>query len=511
MSSPTTTNNNKPGAGETGAAGGERRGVLGAPTAAAAAAAVAAATTNNQSNNRKAVVFPVGRAGKNELRRALRGAASNPQRTIETFQRQHSLHSMMCKAFGKQPRPSDQSTTAQTTTTRASAKAATVQNPSINVESLDTDSVMEFLSHLGVSQYEVHKRISDTLLKKLEDEIKRTSSSSSSQHQQQSLLDLLQNSWAYAVAMPELRPIVWAVLKQLGAKTPHDVLLELARRADANDNSTADTNMSNPPDNVNNNSNINKGRSMLKHAEIFRPLPILLKKLVWEADFYNLIPASTSTSNERQQEANNASSSTSPTAYLEQARNTLWYQTIAPTLQQYCQNKSLVEAANRMLGVGPRERKMVTPHRRALTTTTTTMASAATAAATTAGTTPAATTAASSAGTTTTTTTALLREATGAAAATAAASSSSMAAAASASDPPSGKAIAQLRVYLSDKGGSSSSSSSRNISGSSSSYRPKLLVRTLFYRALNSTGKNRFERLYTTRSLVVFAYILMNE
>jgi Bromodomain len=473
---------------------------------ATATAAVGANKNNSTSNNtnRKSVVFPVGRAGKNELRRALRarGAASNPQRTIETFQREHSLHSMMCKAFGTQPRQQQTahpSSTSATATTRASAaKAATVQQntASSNVESLDTDSVMEFLSHLGVSQYEVHKRISDTLLKKLEDEIKRTSTSSSSQQQQQqqSLLDLLQNSWAYAVALPELRPIVWAVLRQLGEQTPHDVLLELARRADTTNDSTTtdDNNNISSSINITNNSvgSINMGRSVLKHAEIFRPLPVLLKKLVWEADFYNLIPAATAAtkttpSNEQQTDR---SSTSSPTTYLEQARHTLWYQTIAPTMQQYCQNPTLVEAANRMLGVGPRERKMVTTQRRALTTTTTTTTTTGTAggvasttttggsASAAAASTAAAATASLSATSTSagTTAAALLRGATGATSSAAAA-----AAAAAASEPPSGKAIAQLRVYLSDKGGSNNSNSSRSISGSSSSYRPKLLYALL--------------------------------
>jgi len=79
-----------------------------------------------------------------------------------------------------------------------------------SVESLDTDSVMLFLPHLGVGQFDAHKHISDTLLKQLEDEIRKT-------RPQEPLLVLLKSSWAYASTLTELaRPVVLAVLKQLG-------------------------------------------------------------------------------------------------------------------------------------------------------------------------------------------------------------------------------------------------------------------------------------------------------
>ena len=95
-------------------------------------------------------------------------------------------------------------------------------------ETLDTDSVMTFLSHLGVRQHEVHKRISDTLMKALIDEIRKSGAgggssnnngggggSMSSAHKDR-LLDLLKSCWMYATTIPELRPVLWAVLKQLG-------------------------------------------------------------------------------------------------------------------------------------------------------------------------------------------------------------------------------------------------------------------------------------------------------
>lgn len=156
-------------------------------------------STNNDNNSPKkeeAFSFQVGVAARRELRRALKQGAANPQQTIQSFQESHSLHYMFSKAFGTMSIPEAQKEKA----TRSKLEKKTT------VESLDSDSVMTFLSHLGVSQYEVHRRISDTLLKQLEDEIRKTSKS---EGKEQQLLFLLQESWSYAVRLPELRPIVW--------------------------------------------------------------------------------------------------------------------------------------------------------------------------------------------------------------------------------------------------------------------------------------------------------------
>lgn len=139
-------------------------------------------------------VFPVGPAGKRELRKALI-RSTDPAKTIASFQQKHSLHSMVARAFGTTP-------SHEYRTTRNATEKKTV-------ESLDTDSVMAFLSHLGVRQHEVHLRLSDTLLKLLQDEIRKSKS-------QESLLELLKSCWVYATTIPELRPVLWAVLKRLG-------------------------------------------------------------------------------------------------------------------------------------------------------------------------------------------------------------------------------------------------------------------------------------------------------
>lgn len=249
-------------------------------------------------------VFPVGPAGKRELRRAL-VRSTDPARTIEQFQTANSLHSMLARSFGTTPRHEYRGT-------RAAQASQTV-------ESLDTDSVMTFLWHLGVSQHEVHKRTSDTLLKELEQEIRKAKS-------KESLLELLKSCWVYATSMPELRNVLWAVLRALGSDTPLPVLTALAERGED---------------------------GSLKHQEIFDPLPPLLKRLCWEADWEARVPI------EPDAEAGD---------YLKLVQSTLLYETIAPLLQQYTTHPQLVDAANRPFVATVRERRVLTKQRRALTT-----------------------------------------------------------------------------------------------------------------------------------------------
>lgn len=312
-------------------------------------------------STKKAPIFPVGVAGKRELRKALKNASG--VEVIKKFQQSHTLHAMMALAFETQPR----------------YKIKTRSKEKETIESLDTDSVMEFLSHLGVTSYDVHKRISDTLLKQLEDEIRKTT------NDDQPLFELLMDAWVYAVALPELRPIIWAILRQLGEKTPPVVLKALAER--------------------------DEKEGSLKHEEIYRPLPALLKKLVWEADWSDRIPL------EPDEE---------PAAYLKMVSTTILYETMYPCVQQYCSNKLLVDSANFPFVTSSRDRRFATTHRRALTSTATS------------------------------------QSAPGAASLVRGANASN-----NSDQPTSGKAIAQLRLYLTDS------------SGSKSVYRPQLLYALL--------------------------------
>lgn len=331
--------------------------------------------------------FLVGQAGKREVKKLLL-RSTNPAATITNFQKTRSLHSMFARAFGTIPLHAV-----------ADGKVGEESSPSSSssdnaVESLDTDSVLTFLGHLGVSRFEVHKRIQDSLQKQLEEEIRKVGSGS-----QEPLLNLLKNCWHPATTVPELRPILWAVLKQLGEQTPLAVLNALGERES--------------PDS-----------QQLKHAEIFRPLPPLLKRLVWEADWDDKVPVS------KEVTVNN------PKEYLKLVQSTLLHVTVQPLVDKYCATEALLESAGKFFVSASSERRVLTTQRRALTHTSTTTGGVSAA----------------------TTTTALL----GKTASTGAAAQSSSS---SPSEPllNSGKAVSQLRQLLGDT------------AGGTASYRPKLL------------------------------------
>ena len=197
---------------------------------------------------------------------------------IKDFQQANSLHAMVAAAFDTQP--------------RYQAAATTRSKGKETVESLDTDSVLEFLSHLGVSHHKVNQRISDSLLKQLEDENRKTTDD-------KPLLDLLSDVWGYAVKFKQvqLRPIIWSILRKLGEKTPPAVLQALAER---------------------------DAEGHLKNEALYNPLPPLLQKLVWEADWTERIPRETDME---------------PTTYPEKVSETILFRTMNPCVTHYCTNK----------------------------------------------------------------------------------------------------------------------------------------------------------------------------
>jgi hypothetical protein len=251
------------------------------------------------SNNTSKRSFPIGAAGKREVRNLLR-ATTDPAFTIREFQTTHSLHAMFAKAFQTFP--------------KHEAKGEKEEE----IESLDTDSVLTFLHHLGVKQYEVHKRIADALRTNLEDEIRKVKKT-------EPLLNLLKSCWQYSTTVPDLRPVLWAVLKQLGSDTPVQVLERLGERA-------------------------SDGTS-LKHAEAWHPLPPLLKRLVWEADWDKYVG---------DREPND------PKEYLTLAQTTLFARKVKPLIEQYISQPILEESSNLPFVSSQRERRLMTTQRRAL-------------------------------------------------------------------------------------------------------------------------------------------------
>jgi nickel-dependent lactate racemase len=254
---------------------------------------------------KKAALSAFGATGQRVLKRAFQTAkGKSGDQVVREFQQANSLHSMMATAFDTKPRYENEE--------------AQLGKDVETTESLDTDSVLEFLSHLGVSHLQAHKRISEHLSKRLTDEIEKTTDHGS-------LLVLLPDVWAATVKFEQkqLSPIISSILKKLGEATPEAVLLALAERNDD---------------------------GSLKNQ--FIALPEFLHKLVWEADWNHQILGSVSVD---------------PKTYLEKASKTLFFQQLNPFVEQYCTNKFLVRSANTPFVNNKRDRQINTTHRRALT------------------------------------------------------------------------------------------------------------------------------------------------
>jgi hypothetical protein len=317
--------------------------------------------------------FPVGPVGKRELRNALKNT-NRPQQTIRAFQQSHSLHTMLAQAFDTIP---------MATTTHQKQPPPSPSSPANAMESFDSNSVLTFLSHLQVPQYQVHKRISDTLIQELCEEIRQTTlptnttasttttatfhhsddsnnimTSTTTTKEEMALYDLLKSCWIYATTIAELRPIVWSILKQLGSKTPLPVLLALTERDDTTTttiSSSSHTHTTTAPTTHTTPEN----RLVLKHAEIYKPLSLLLKQLCWEVDWDHRLPTDHYNYPE-------------PPAFLSLAQGTLLYDTVQGDIQDYIHNTILCDLANHPFVTTLSERRMMTTQRRALTKGTTT-------------------------------------------------------------------------------------------------------------------------------------------
>lgn len=102
----------------------------------------------------------------------------------------------------------------------------------------------------------------------------------------------------------------------------------------------------------------------LKHPDVFQPLPPLLKRLCWEADFDSRIVAPP---DDKSATTATAAASSDPHDYLAKLRSTLLFEAAEPLLVQYRSNLALVKAANEPFAATVRERRVPTKQRRALT------------------------------------------------------------------------------------------------------------------------------------------------
>jgi len=169
---------------------------------------------------------------------------------IPAFQKTYSLHSMYAKAF------QTQASHKKNDSTRA-AKKQKIQdnNKGMMTEPFQPDSVLQFLSHLGVSTTHVHAKIGEVLRSKLEEEVEKIDLRSKEGFV--ALSKLLIQAWE-ARDVPELRPVLITVIKKMAEKTPTQLLLRLADR---------------------------ESDGSLKYADLFAQFGLPIKRLVWEADW----------------------------------------------------------------------------------------------------------------------------------------------------------------------------------------------------------------------------------
>jgi len=291
-------------------------------------------TPNNQRRKQQAK-FLVGRQAKNELKTVL-SEMTEPKKVLPEFQKTHSLHTFLAKAFGTTPIHEFGSSADRRTTRGDVSDRQTKAREGIVLEPFQPESVLTFLEHLGVTRYEVHKKLSDTLKVALEDEIEGVDIAPSSpmgEKNRNSLLELLKSAWQF-IHVPDLRPIVIALVKKLGDRTPAEVLTSLAKKDTKKDS---------------------KGGN-LKHGELLQQFGLNMRQLVWEADWASVvrgdgIPVDASTS--------------LPDAGTFQSGNIL-SDMLKPAVEEYLKDQTLKRGADLMFPATAREKKVVTQSRRAV-------------------------------------------------------------------------------------------------------------------------------------------------
>lgn len=296
----------------------------------------ATSTTQNNHRRKQQAKFLVGRQAKTELKNVL-STMKEPKKTLPEFQMTHSLHTFLAKAFGTTPIHEFGSSTERRTTRGDVSDRQTKAQEGIVLEPFQPESVLTFLEHLGVTRYEVHKKLSDTLRVALEDEIEGVDiapSSAMGEKNRNSLLELLKSAWQF-IHVADLRPVVIALVKKLGDRTPPEVLTMLAKKDTKKDS---------------------KGGN-LKHGELLQQFGLNMRQLVWEADWASVvrgdgIPVDVS--------ASLADLGTF------QSGNIL-ADMVKPAVDEYVQDESLRRGADLMFPATSREKKVVTQSRRAVT------------------------------------------------------------------------------------------------------------------------------------------------
>ena len=193
----------------------------------------------------------------------------------------------------------------------------------IFLEPFQPESVLTFLHHLGVTRYDIHKKIGDTLRTSLEEEIDRVDITNSrcAEGNKKALLDLLQSSWNF-ISVPELRPVVISLIKKLGDQTPAEVLTVLAKKEEGGE---------------------------LKYGELLQQFGLNMRRLVWEADWNAMYRGDGSAKTESPPSSN------------------ILMDMVRPAIEEYVKDESLVSAANMAFSGSNREKRLATQNRRSTT------------------------------------------------------------------------------------------------------------------------------------------------
>jgi len=292
-------------------------------------------STQKPSNAPTLKDYPIGRKGKTELRKLL-AQTKEPSATISKFRTQNSINHYLAKAFNTTPKEDTSAIASNKKRTTRNEIKEKIDNESkgVMVEPFEPESVLTFCNYLGISRYEMHKTISDSLKVALESEIDKVDVSKN----KNALFDLLSNSWHF-VSVPELRNVFLTVMKKLGDQTPVQVLVLLAKRGDTD--------------------------GELKYRDLLNSLSLNMKRLVWEADFDasvrgDGVPVEASVSS-------SLSSSTTRNVGTLKGSN-LFIDVIRSPVEDYLNDESLRKAADLAYTGSFREKKFDTKMRRAVST-----------------------------------------------------------------------------------------------------------------------------------------------
>lgn len=318
---------------------------------------------SNPKQSSNPILFPVGKQASKQAKQAL-FSSKNPIETISNFQQTHSLHSFLSKAFGttsvytlpnkKGSNSSGLSNSAKRVTRGDVELKQSREEQGVTIEPLEPDSVLTFLNHLGVSRYEIHKKIGDTLRSKLESEIQKVDLKKSgkgvgsSSSGKETLLELLKSTWDYR-DIPELRPVFVTLVKKLGEETPVEVLILLAKKDVAKQSSST---------------NGEEGAgSTLKYGELLNQFGLPMKRLVWEADWSSVVRGDG-------QLVNDSSNNSDVIGTLHS--NNILCDMVRPIVHDYTSDPNLIHAANFAFPTAIRDKKMDTVKRRAISGNTNT-------------------------------------------------------------------------------------------------------------------------------------------